>query len=492
MSNRPLSSVYVSYRHEGKSKRVIERLKQACDLRGIALNVDDNSIGYRDSIRGFMCQLGAGKCIIVVLSDEYLKSKSCMFELLEIEKNEDIREQIFPIILRGTRIDDAEDRVPFVDYWDEKIAALQAKLTATKSQAHLPSIHRDLDLYSDIRRAIDGLMDLLGDMYCPDQDVHLKTNFAAVLDAIQGRLASSPPLPEPGPFRPGIRKRIEGIQEKVVAGIQAELNRLLIEALRRELIQQLSKRLAGQTSVAGPDAPARLLCALNVEDALRLLHIAAHASLATAGLTASQSATLRKAALNILGWLLLSVKDEWVRERQAHGASDDTDLELRIPVETEVGTEVLVARLQGSPASFECNDTLTRVFGSRHVTGASFIPEAGFGVANTVEEVKRAIWKAWYKGELKEPWTSDHDKALSKAFMMRRDVGERYYITVRLSDASNSLRGIDVSQAIRHDLHLQVVILESGQGDEVLLIPERPLISLITEFLRTLRKTGDA
>ena len=190
MTNSALSSVYVSYRHEGESEAVVERLKHACESRGITLTVDDRALRYRDSIHDFMRRLGAGGCIVVVLSEGYLESKNCMFELLEIEKNRDIRERVFPIVLRGTKIHDAEDRLTFIDYWDEKIAALQARLDRTRSQAHLRSVHGALDLYSDIRRTIDGMMDLLGDMYCPDEDVHLKTDFEALLDAIQARVAA--------------------------------------------------------------------------------------------------------------------------------------------------------------------------------------------------------------------------------------------------------------------------------------------------------------
>jgi TIR domain-containing protein len=93
MTNHALSSVYVSYKHEGESKDVVECLKLACEARKIKLTIDQNALRYGESIRGFMRQLGAGKCVIVVLSDGYLKSENCMFELLEIEKNRDIRQR---------------------------------------------------------------------------------------------------------------------------------------------------------------------------------------------------------------------------------------------------------------------------------------------------------------------------------------------------------------------------------------------------------------
>ena len=127
MKNRALTSVYVSYRRERASKVVVDRLKQACAARRIALTLDEKAIGYRDSIREFMSRLGAGRCVIVVLSESYLKSKNCMFELLEIERHKELRQRVFPVVLRGTQIHDAEDRLELVDYWDEKIRTLEAQ-----------------------------------------------------------------------------------------------------------------------------------------------------------------------------------------------------------------------------------------------------------------------------------------------------------------------------------------------------------------------------
>jgi hypothetical protein len=489
MKSTTLSSVYVSYRHEVKSKAIVECLKKACESRGITLTVDDRALGYRDSIRDFMRQLGAGGCIVVVLSEDYLKSKNCMFELLEIEKNRDIRDRVFPIILRGTKIHDAEDRLTFIKYWEEKSTVLEAELKQTKSQAYLPSIHKDLDLYSDIRRAIDGLMDLLGDMYCLDENVHSETNFETLLDAIQARLA--PPAGER--FDPRVRERVERIWEQVVAGIEAELGKPGAESLQAALAQQLAKYSIDQGAVAGPAATARRLCNLDVEDALRLLHIAVHTALKAIS-SASQVIAVREAARNILGWLLLfSVKDKWVLEREGRGVGEDGDLELKIPVETEAGTEILVARLSGSPASFESDEALTRVFGRRHATGGMPIPEVGWGAVDTVVEIKRAIWKALNKQSVDGPWTPQHDERLDYVLQLRRDVDEGHYVTVRSFDLKDPLRHEEVFKNLRRTLpHLQVVFLEGGQGDEVLVVVEWKLATLIREFLRTLREGRNA
>ena len=51
-----------------------------------------------------MQQIGQGNCILVIISDKYLKSENCMFELLEIANHGDIYDRIFPIVLGDANI----------------------------------------------------------------------------------------------------------------------------------------------------------------------------------------------------------------------------------------------------------------------------------------------------------------------------------------------------------------------------------------------------
>lgn len=48
---------------------------------GFDVRRDKENAGYRASIRDFMKEIGQGNCIIVAISDKYLKSENCMFEM---------------------------------------------------------------------------------------------------------------------------------------------------------------------------------------------------------------------------------------------------------------------------------------------------------------------------------------------------------------------------------------------------------------------------
>lgn len=46
----------------------------------------------------FMQRMEKGKCVIVVISDRYLKSPNCMYELVQIVNNGEFDNRIFPMI----------------------------------------------------------------------------------------------------------------------------------------------------------------------------------------------------------------------------------------------------------------------------------------------------------------------------------------------------------------------------------------------------------
>ena len=75
--------------------------------------------------RGSVERIGRADRVFIVLSDKYLKSPYCMFELFEIWRNNRadsalFAERIRAFTLPSTRIATFTDRNPYASYWDEK------------------------------------------------------------------------------------------------------------------------------------------------------------------------------------------------------------------------------------------------------------------------------------------------------------------------------------------------------------------------------------
>ncbi|MCA2673073.1 MULTISPECIES: HEAT repeat domain-containing protein [unclassified Microcystis] len=180
--------VYISYNWQEDSNEMANQLVQAFAAKGIEIIRDKTHTTYKDSIKNFMQQIGQGKCVVAVISDRYLKSENCMFELVEIARNGDFYQRIFPIILPDARIHKDFERIDYLKYWEDEKAKLQAKYKQI-DLAKTNSILATLNLYDEIRGNIDNLTNILRDMNTLNIDLHRQSEFAAMIQAVETKLA---------------------------------------------------------------------------------------------------------------------------------------------------------------------------------------------------------------------------------------------------------------------------------------------------------------
>jgi TIR domain len=183
-----MNEVFISYAWGGESEAIADSLEQTLSAQGIKLIRDKTELGYKSLIREFMQQIGRGKCVIAVISDKYLKSKNCMFELLEISKNGDFYDRIFPIVLKDARIYNAIERLNYIKYWEDKIKELDEGMRGV-SLANLQGFREEIDLYTEIRNKIAGLVDILQNMNTLSPEMHREADFKEVIAAIGQRLS---------------------------------------------------------------------------------------------------------------------------------------------------------------------------------------------------------------------------------------------------------------------------------------------------------------
>ncbi|NCQ84932.1 MAG: TIR domain-containing protein, partial [Microcystis aeruginosa W13-18] len=180
--------VYISYNWQEDSNEMANQLVQAFAAKRIEIIRDKTHTIYKDSIKNFMQQIGQGKCVVAVISDRYLKSENCMFELVEIARNGDFYQRIFPIILPDARIHKDFERIDYLKYWEDEKAKLQAKYKQI-DLAKTNSILATLNLYDEIRGNIDNLTNILKDMNTLNIDLHRQSEFAAMIETVETKLA---------------------------------------------------------------------------------------------------------------------------------------------------------------------------------------------------------------------------------------------------------------------------------------------------------------
>lgn len=118
---------------EGREREaVVDRLCIEAEKRGIRIIRDKTTLRFGDRISKFMRRIGTGDRVFVILSEKYLHSPNCMFELCEIWRysrgdEEDFRRRVRVYVLPGAQASLPIERTRLALYWKlqyDEIAAL--------------------------------------------------------------------------------------------------------------------------------------------------------------------------------------------------------------------------------------------------------------------------------------------------------------------------------------------------------------------------------
>lgn len=271
--------------------------------------------------------------------------------------------------------------------------------------------------------------------------------------------------------------------------VSKEIDKLLSWPRLSELRKGLSR---GQQAPGNPlEALIPLQPSFDVTNSIDVLHRATESWLEQLH---GQGANTREAledARTLLGWLvLLAVREEWLREQ--------TDLRDRllnaeyvaIPVETEVGTDVVVARLYECQAKPELDTQNSRVFNPRQIDWANWSRlEAGIVQQDRLTELRKLVWKTVMKYDPPADFGAGQSEELKETLAIRYKRGDHYYIIISVPSGGSSVADNSLFKQLRYEFpHLFAFLIGTGSGEEVLVMPERRLVVLVREFLLMLRK----
>ena len=117
--------IFFSYAWD-QDEALIMQLYNSLKNDGFNVIKDKENIGYKGVISKFMNEIGSADFVIVAISDKYLKSKFCMYELYEIFRNSGMNRDTFGKKIFPIRIEESLDLGNpdvvngYVRYWKEQ------------------------------------------------------------------------------------------------------------------------------------------------------------------------------------------------------------------------------------------------------------------------------------------------------------------------------------------------------------------------------------
>jgi len=184
MNQQP--KIFLSYCH--KNVDVADAIDKGFQSIGIMFQRDVRDVGYMQSIRKFMEKIRDNNYALMIISDDFLKSENCMYEVIELLKEKDIQEKILLIVLLLIVLEDAniykfEGKKHYIKYWNDRFNSVSKELEELSREISA-SLCEELKKVKNISLNIDEFLCIASDKKSVPLSVRKKNNYKEILEII--------------------------------------------------------------------------------------------------------------------------------------------------------------------------------------------------------------------------------------------------------------------------------------------------------------------
>ncbi len=156
---------------------------------------DRDAIKNGDLISAFIQRLTRADLVVAVISDKYLRSTYCMYEIYELWQRHradrgELAQHLVPIVLPEVKIGDLRERLPYLKFWASEATILEELVRDPALRPGRESWEQ-VRLVREFSHHIDDILVFLQDVLMPRAlDAHLDHGFPAVLEALRRRIGA--------------------------------------------------------------------------------------------------------------------------------------------------------------------------------------------------------------------------------------------------------------------------------------------------------------
>lgn len=170
--------IFLSY--SWKNNSIADEIDNTFRKFGINFQRDVRDIEFRDSIKEFMKKIGKSNYVIMIISDEFLKSPNCMYEVMELTNSKNYKKRILPIVLTNAKIYNKIEQVQYIQYWENVLDKIKEKISEVKLE-HATGLDEHLKVINNICSNISEFLKDISDINNKTYDDHKASNFKEIL-----------------------------------------------------------------------------------------------------------------------------------------------------------------------------------------------------------------------------------------------------------------------------------------------------------------------
>lgn len=158
-------NIFLSYYWD--DQKTASKIDTDLTNRGLTVKRDIRDIGKWNSIREFMQSIRNQDFAVFIISDSFLRSTNCMFEVNQMMKEQQYTNRIFPVVLEHN-IYSIAARVSYIEYWESQESDLKEKIQ-NLDLANCSEVTIELKRIREISLSIGEFMSTIADMNNPSE-----------------------------------------------------------------------------------------------------------------------------------------------------------------------------------------------------------------------------------------------------------------------------------------------------------------------------------
>ena len=175
--------VFLSYSHYDKN--IAEEVDVSFESKGILLTRDERDAPDYSDLEAFMDTVRDHDYVIMLISDDYLKSINCMYEVIQFIMEKNYIDRTFPIIIDNkAKIFNRSKHIKYINYWQKKYTSFESKIKKLRSTGTLPC-HKELKKIEMIQSSIGDFLHNVSFLKCVSLQELKKTKFKAIIGKIE-------------------------------------------------------------------------------------------------------------------------------------------------------------------------------------------------------------------------------------------------------------------------------------------------------------------
>ena len=145
-----IPSVFVSYNEVSGKTFVDDLKKQVMDKCKLCIYSDN--LNAWEALSTFMKTIRKNDFAVIVITDQYLKSEACLYEVTELMRDDDwIKKTMFSVL--DSSIYDPDNHIKYIQYWSEKANELNKKINSLPNSASAEQSNR----LKQLRNVVDNI-----------------------------------------------------------------------------------------------------------------------------------------------------------------------------------------------------------------------------------------------------------------------------------------------------------------------------------------------